>query len=130
MLNKYIIIPIALIVTAIIANIFLDYYTIPKRLTRIDQSQHFYDMKKWYESGKLPTTSARFIASQVVNEELTTPRVPGGAYYIFYTLFYKLSGESLFGAKVINLIFNLIIISIFLFWFYKKFGNSDNIFNY
>ena len=122
MLNKYIIIPIALIVTAIIANIFLDYYTIPKRLTRIDQSQHFYDMKKWYESGKLPTTSARFIASQVVNEELTTPRVPGGAYYIFYTLFYKLSGESLFGAKVINLIFNLIIISIFLFWFYKKFG--------
>lgn len=122
MLNKYVIIPITLILISIAANIFLAYYTIPKRLTRIDQSQHFYDMKKWYESGKLPTTSARFIASQVVNDELTTPRVPGGAYYIFYTLFYKLASESLLGAKIINLIFNLIIISIFLFWIYKKFG--------
>lgn len=122
MFNKYVIMPIIVIVISIAANIFLDYYTIPKRLARIDQSQHFYDMKKWYESGKLPTTSARFIASQVVNDELTTPRVPGGAYYIFYTLFYRLSGETLLGAKIINLIFNLLIISIFLFWCYKKFG--------
>lgn len=122
MLNKYVLIPIAIIIVSIIANIFIDYYSIPKRLARIDQSQHFYDMKKWYKSGKLPTTSARFIASEVVNDELTTPRVPGGAYYIFYTLFYRLSGETLLGAKIINLIFNLLIISIFLFWFYKKFG--------
>lgn len=122
MLNKYVLIPIAIIIVSIIANIFIDYYSIPKRLARIDQSQHFYDMKKWYKSGKLPTTSARFIASEVVNDELTTPRVPGGVYYIFYTLFYRLSGETLLGAKIINLIFNLLIISIFLFWFYKKFG--------
>lgn len=122
MLNKYVLIPIAIIIVSIIANIFIDYYSIPKRLARIDQSQHFYDMKQWYKSGKLPTTSARFIASQVVNDELTTPRVPGGAYYIFYTLFYRLSGETLLGAKIINLIFNLLIISIFLFWCYKKFG--------
>ncbi|MEI0611636.1 hypothetical protein [Brachyspira pilosicoli] len=122
MFNKYIIMPFILILVSIVANIFLDYYSMPKRLARIDQSQHFYDMKKWYESGKLPTTSARFIASQVVNDELTTPRVPGGAYYIFYTLFYRLSGETLLGAKIINLIFNLLIISIFLFWCYKKFG--------
>ena len=122
MLNKYVLIPIAIIIVSIIANIFIDYYSIPKRLARIDQSQHFYDMKQWYKSGKLPTTSARFIASEVVNDELTTPRVPGGAYYIFYTLFYRLSGETLLGAKIINLIFNLLIISIFLFWFYKKFG--------
>ena len=120
--SEYITIPTLLIIFSIIANLFLDYYIIPKRLTRIDQSQHFYDMKKWYKSGKLPTTSARFIASQVVNEEFTTPRVPGGGYYIFYTLFYKMAKESLLGAKIINLIFNLIIISIFLFWFYKKFG--------
>lgn len=46
MLNKYVIIPITLILISIAANIFLAYYTIPKRLTRIDQSQHFYDMKK------------------------------------------------------------------------------------
>ncbi|WP_241033644.1 hypothetical protein [Brachyspira hampsonii] len=95
---------------------------IPNRYIGIDQTQHFYDMKKWYDSGKLPTTGARFIASEVVDEEFTTPRVPGGAYYIFYTLFYKLSGENFLGTKIINYIFNLIIIFIFLFWFYKKFG--------
>ena len=33
-----------------------------------------------------------------------------------------MANESLLGAKIINLIFNLIIISIFLLWFYKKFG--------
>lgn len=82
--DKYIIIPTLLIIFTIVANLFLDYYIIPKRLTRIDQSQHFYDMKKWCKSGKLPTTSARFIASQVVNEEFTTPRVPGGVLYILY----------------------------------------------
>ncbi|MEI0698728.1 hypothetical protein R4K92_07325 [Brachyspira intermedia] len=120
--NKYIIISAILLISSIIANLLLDYYILPKRYILIDQSQHFYDMKKWYESGKFPTTSARFVASEVVNDEYTTPRVPGGAYYIFYTLFYKLSGESFLGSKIINLIFSLIIISIFLFWFYKKFG--------
>ena len=120
--NRIIIIPSLLILFAIIANISISSYMIPNRYIGVDQTQHFYDMKKWYESGKFPTTSARFITSEVVNEEFTTPRVPGGAYYIFYTLFYKLASESLLAARVINFIFNLIIISIFLFWFYKKFG--------
>ena len=102
--------------------ISISYYALDKRYIGMDQVQHFYDMKKWSESKKLPTTSARFIASEIVNGEFTTPRVPGGAYYIFYTLFYKLASESLLGAKIINFIFNLIIISIFLFWFYKRFG--------
>lgn len=121
-LNKYLIVSSILLISAIISNLFLSYYIIPKRYIGVDQLQHFYDMKKWYESGKLPTTSARFIASRVIDEEYTTARVPGGAYYIIYTLFYKLASESLLGAKIINLIFNLIIISIFLFWFYKRFG--------
>ncbi|KLI43948.1 hypothetical protein SZ52_02455 [Brachyspira hyodysenteriae] len=124
-LDKYFIIPIILILSSIFANLFLDYYTMPKRFigtVQIDQPTHFYDMKKWYESGKIPTTSTRFIASRIIDDEFNTPRVPGGAYYIFYTLFYKLASESLLGAKIINLIFNLIIISIFLFWFYKRFG--------
>ncbi|TKZ21463.1 hypothetical protein EZH24_13555, partial [Brachyspira catarrhinii] len=107
-LNKVIIIPLLLILFAIITNILLSFYMIPNRYILVDQTQHFYDMNKWYESGRLPTTSARFIASEVVNEEFSTPRVPGGAYYIFYTLFYKLSGESFLGAKIINYIFNLI----------------------
>ena len=123
--NKYILIQILLIVLSIFSNLFLAYYSIPKKFIGtigIDQPTHFYDMKKWYESKKLPTTSTRFTATRIIDDEFTTPRVPGGAYYIFYTLFYKLSSESLLGAKIINFIFNLIIISIFLFWFYKRFG--------
>lgn len=122
MLNKYAVLPIILIIAAIIVNLFLDYYIIPNRYIGIDQTQHYYDMNKWYKSNKFPTTSARFIASKIIDEEYTTPRVPGGAYYIFYTLFYKLSGENLLLTKIINLIFNLIIIFIFLFWIYKRFG--------
>ena len=120
--DRIIIVPSLLILFAIIANISISCYMIPNRYIGVDQTQHYYDMNKWYESGKIPTTSARFIASEIVNEEFTTPRVPGGAYYIFYTLFYKLAGESLLSARIVNFIFNLIIISIFLFWFYKKFG--------
>ena len=120
--NKYIIIPVFLLVSAVIVNFLIDYYIMPKRFLRTDQAQHFYDMKQWYDSNKLPTTSARLVPSEIVNEANNIPRVPGGAYYIFYTLFYKLSGENYFISRIINLIFNLIIIYLFLFWFYKRFG--------
>lgn len=112
---------IFLLIVAIIASIFVSFYAIDKRYIGMDQVQHFYDMKKWYDSNKLPTTGARFIASGIINGEFTTPRVPGGAYYIFYTLFYKLANENLVKARIINFIFNFIILSIFLIWFYKKF---------
>ena len=122
-MNKHLnIISIVLIIFSIICSIYIQNYAFNKRAILIDQVQHFYDMKKWLESGKLPTTGARFIASQVINEELTIPRVPGGIYYIFYTLFYKLGGKNLSNARFINLIFSLFILSIFLIWFYKKFG--------
>lgn len=112
---------IILIIFSIVCSVYVQNYAFGRRAILIDQVQHFYDMKKWIESGKLPTTGARFIASQVVNEEFTTPRVPGGIYYIFYTLFYKLGGENLSNARLINLIFSLFILAIFLIWFYKKF---------
>ncbi len=124
-INKHIIIPIVFIVISIITNIYLSYYSMPKKFIGtigIDQPTHFYDMKRWYDSKKIPTTSTRFTATRIIDDEFNTPRVPGGAYYIFYTLFYKLASENLLGAKIINFIFNLIIISIFLFWFYKRFG--------
>ncbi|WP_297276635.1 hypothetical protein [uncultured Brachyspira sp.] len=120
--NKNILIPIVLLISSFIVNLCIDYYIMPKRFVRTDQAQHFYDMKKWYDSGKLPTTGARFIPSEIVNNADNIPRVPGGAYYILYTLFYKLSGENYFITRIINLIFNLIIIYLFLFWFYKRFG--------
>lgn len=113
---------IILIIFSIICSVFIQNYAFGRRAILTDQTQHFYDMKKWYESGKLPTTSARFEASEVINGEFTIPRVPGGVYYIFYTLFYKLGGENLSNARLINLIFSLFILAIFLIWFYKKFG--------
>ena len=113
---------IILIIFSIVCSVYIQNYAFNRRAILIDQVQHFYDMKKWEESGKLPTTGARFIASQVINEEFTTPRVPGGIYYIFYALFYKLGGENISNARLINLIFSLFILSIFLIWFYKKFG--------
>ena len=113
---------ISLIVISAILCLFISFYAIDKRYIGMDQVQHFYDMKKWYDSGKLPTTGARFIASSIIDGEFTTPRVPGGAYYIFYTLFYKLANDSLIKARIINLIFSFFILSLFLIWLYKKFG--------
>ena len=47
-LNKYVIISSILLISAIVSNLFLSYYIIPKRYIGVDQLQHFYDMKKWY----------------------------------------------------------------------------------
>ena len=51
--NKYILIPIVLLISSFIINLCIDYYIMPKRFVRTDQAQHFYDMKKWYDSNKL-----------------------------------------------------------------------------
>ena len=121
-LNINIILCSILLVTSFIVNIALDIYIVPRRFVRTDQEQHYYDMKRWYESKKFPVTSARFTNSHTIDNEFETGRVPGGAYYVFYILFYKLASESLLGAKIINLIFSLLILFVFLFWFYKKYG--------
>ena len=113
---------IILISISVILSIFISFYSLDKRYIGMDQVQHFYDMTKWSESKRVPTTGARFIASEIINGEFTTSRVPGGAYYIFYTLFYKLANENLLKARIINFIFSFIILSIFLIWIYKKFG--------
>lgn len=44
-----------------------------------------------------------------------------GDYYIFYTLFYKISDYNLLNTSIINLILNLII-AYFFIYIYKKFG--------
>ena len=107
---------------SVVIFIFCSIYFLQNKSVMFDQFQHFHDMKVYYDAGKIPTKGARFSATSIVDEYNTTPKIPGGAYYIFYTLFYKFASESLLGAKIINLIFSLIIISIFLFWVYKKFG--------
>ena len=107
-----------LISFSIIFSVFISFYAIDKRFIGKDQESHFYDMKQYYKNKEFPTMGARFIST----DSITSPKVPGGAYYILYTFFYKIANENLFIAKIINLIFNFIIIYIFLFWFYKKFG--------
>lgn len=121
-LNKISVVSLTIFLISIIASIIVQVYAFDKKAIGRDQTLHFYDMKVHYESGKLPTTGSRFIGTAVNLEEFTTPRVPGGAYYIFYTLFYKLANENLDGARLINLIFSLGIILLFLFWIYKKFN--------
>ena len=121
-LNKVSFVSLAIFLLSLIASVFIQFYAFDKESVGHDQTLHFYDMKAHYESGKLPTTGSRFIATAVTKDEFTTPRVPGGAYYIFYTLFYKLANENLDGARLLNLIFSFSIILLFLFWCYKKFN--------
>lgn len=116
------IISIILIIFVVLLSSFVQYYAFDKRMATIDQIQHFHDMKKMYESNIFPVVGTRFIASRIIDDYDTTPHVPGGLYYILYTAFYKMSGNSFYFARLINLFFSFIIVSIFLVWIYKKFG--------
>ncbi|WP_297246553.1 hypothetical protein [uncultured Brachyspira sp.] len=118
--NPLHIISLLIILLSIVINISISLYSIPYRAT-LDDFQHFYDMYKWYEKKEIPYTGTRFELCDTYKEEFTMPRVPGGIYYIIYTLFYKLSSENLNTAKIINYVFSLIIIIIFLIWVGKRF---------
>ena len=113
---------IILIFCSVLLSSFIQYYGFNKRMVTIDQIQHFHDMKKMYESNIFPVVGTRFIANRIVDDYDSTPHVPGGIYYILYTAFYKMSGNSFYFARLINLFFSLIIVCIFLVWVYKKFG--------
>lgn len=120
--NKSNLILLSIFIIAIILSLFLNIYTLPKRHIHNDQVIATYDMLKHYESGKLPTTGPRFIGTTAIAGYENTARLPGGAFYIIMTLFYKISGENLDIARAINMIFSLFIIFLFIFWIYKKFG--------
>lgn len=120
--NKTNLILLSIFIIAIILSLFLNIYTLPKRHIHNDQVIATYDMLKHYESGKLPTTGPRFIGTTAIAGYENTARLPGGAFYIIMTLFYKISGENLDIARTINMIFSLFIIFLFVFWIYKKFG--------
>lgn len=120
--NKTNLILLLIFIIAIILSLFLNIYTFPKRLIHNDQVIATYDMLKHYESGKLPTTGPRFIGTTAIASYNNTARLPGGAFYIIMTFFYKISGENLDIARAINMVFSLFIIFIFIFWIYKKLG--------
>ena len=102
--------------------IFCSIYFLNNKSVMFDQFQHFYDMKIYYDSNKFPAKGARFSATSIIDEYNTTPKIPGGAYYIFYSLFYKLSNNNWHITKIINYMFNLAVIFLFLFWMYKRFN--------
>ena len=79
-------------------------------------------MYRWYEKKEFPVTGTRFELSDTYKDEFKTARVPGGFYYIYYILCYKLGNENLDNAKIINYFFNLLLISLFIFWLYKRLG--------
>ena len=115
------IILLSLIIFSFILNIVLSFRIIPIRGS-VDDFQHFYDMYRWYEKEEFPVTSTRFEGSDTYKDEFKTARVPGGAYYIYYILCYKLGNENLYAAKIINYFFSLLLVSIFIFWLYKRLG--------
>ena len=86
----------------------------------VDFSQHFYEMKLHYETNTIPTRGSKFEMSSILDN--TRPRVPGGLFYLYYMLCYKLGGEDIETSRIINLIAMMIPICIFLFWVYRRFG--------
>ncbi|WP_038375071.1 hypothetical protein [Brachyspira alvinipulli] len=115
------IILLSLIVFSFILNIVLSFSILNIRST-YDDFQHFYDMYRWYEKKEFPLTGSRFELSDTYEDEFKTARVPGGAYYIYYILCYKLSNENLYAAKIINYFFCILLIYMFIFWIYKRLG--------
>ena len=83
------IILLSIIVFSFILNIVLSFSIFNIRST-YDDFQHFYDMYRWYEKKELPATGTRFNLSDTIEDEFITPRVPGGAYYIYYILYIML----------------------------------------
>ena len=96
-------------------------YFMYNKAMMFDQFQHYYDMK-YYNDGKIPYVGARLLATPTIDEASTTPRIPGGIYYILYKFFFNIAQENFINTKIINYIFNVLIIFIFLFWVYKRFN--------
>ncbi|MEI0541093.1 hypothetical protein R4J01_02210 [Brachyspira pilosicoli] len=67
---------IVLMIISVFVSISISLFIVNKRFIRTDQLQHFYDMKKWYDSKTFPVTSARFTNSEIIKDEFTTGRVP------------------------------------------------------
>lgn len=74
---------------SVVIFIFCSIYFLQNKSVMFDQFQHFHDMKVYYDAGKIPTKGARFSSSQIIDEYNTTPKIPGGVYYILHFINYQ-----------------------------------------
>lgn len=110
------------ILVSIISGIFIHIYAFNKTAIYIDPIYHLYDMKQYYETKTIPVVGNRLMNPDYVTDNTSYARIPGGFYYILYLFCYTLGGTSIIGARIIYIIFCMIILALFLFWIYKRFS--------
>ncbi|WP_297300609.1 hypothetical protein [uncultured Brachyspira sp.] len=102
----------------VILTIIIHIYAFPKAKADFDQFKQYDDMVNFYNDGVFPTVGTKMWSADADY----TPRMPGGFYYIVYTLLYKITNENFVLSRVVFMILCLFTLAIFLFWFYKRFG--------
>ena len=102
----------------ILLSILIHIYGFDKAKADFDQFKQYDDMRNYYDNKIFPT-----LGTKMWNADLdSTPRMPGGFFYIVYTNLYKLSGENFNLTRLYFMFLTTIILFVFLFWLYKRFG--------
>lgn len=116
-MKKNIIIYLAFIIP-IILTIIIHVYGFPIPKAYLDEFKQYDDMRNFYDNGIFPT-----LGTKMTNAALEhTPRMPGGFYYILYSFLYKISNENDTFMRLSFMILCMIILFLFIFWLYKRFG--------
>lgn len=87
----------------------------------VDFAQHFAEMRIHYEDGSFPALGSKLEMSRIF--DATRPRVPGGIFYLYYLMCYKLGFGNFEYARAINLVLMLIPGIMFVFWAFRRFGS-------
>lgn len=116
-MNKNIFIYSAFIIP-IILTIIIHIYGIPRAKADFDQFKQYDDMLTFYDNNVFPTMGTKMWSADADY----TPRMPGGFYYIVYTLLYKITYENFTLSRIVFIILCLLSLALFLFWLYKRFG--------
>lgn len=87
----------------------------------VDFAQHFAEMRIHYEDGSFPALGSKLEMSSLFDP--TRPRVPGGIFYLYYLMCYKLGFANFEYARAVNLVLMLIPGIMFVFWVFRRFGS-------
>lgn len=117
-LNKILIVLLSL---SIIISVFSSFYFQKDAFLSNDNEQHFYDMRRGYDTKIIPHTGARLVTSGKIIDE-NAVRVPGAGFYARFISLYSLSNGNYYTARILDVSLYLIILFIFLIWIYFRFG--------
>ncbi|WP_295156820.1 hypothetical protein [uncultured Brachyspira sp.] len=102
----------------IILTVIIHIYGIPRAKADFDQYKQYDDMLTFYNNNAFPTAGTKMWSAY----DDYTPRMPGGFYYIVYTILYKITNENFMLSRILFMILCLLSLALFLFWLYKRFG--------